>query len=692
MTDADYVLCKWEGRLWPAKVLSKTGISRREDTQNAEPDSVDVEILSLDKKISVQCREIQILEKTHIDDIVTKFASQTERNVKPEEITYRKSLNVALDILNVKSNTRAATSSDEEMTTPVLQKENQTGPLFSVSNCSPDFHEGILERPGSFLKENEQFSPTSTKETGCEIGWRKPDKTHKNKTRLSTSPTTVILGIQTPQDEDCQSSSSSRKKANFFQNATVDRRRTRSTRVDSPPDATRGGDWCPTEESSPAWTAIKLSKSSASGKRANCSTKKSLNFSTDSAPKWSENEDITKSSRKYSKASDGSKKPVDQKQDLNTDRTQYQSRQHTRSPRSFPSTSDGDWSPDCSLTKIKDLQLPDFEEDEEGFQSSDLSLELSSLETSSLNTNFVDEEEEDEELPTILLYQKPCSIEAGMLVWCKCQKYPYWPAVVKSVWRKDKASVLFVEKDLCSEKKGFTAPLKRLKHFDCEEKQELMIKAKEKFSQDIDWCISLISDYRIRLGCGSFAGSFLEYCSADMSNPVRKGIKQGAFTMTFPSSKKDCPEEPLLETPLSKVKPSKKVLPDRTRAARDRANEKLVEYIVKNKGAEDHLLAILKHKKQSRWLNEYLNSSQYIACIETYLEDDEQLNLVVNYLQDVCQEIGSKLTLINGDRIKLILDVLLPEAIIYAISAVDEIDYKTAEEKYIKGPSGEGNI
>ncbi|XP_028906340.1 PWWP domain-containing DNA repair factor 3A isoform X2 [Ornithorhynchus anatinus] len=615
-------------------------------------------------------------------------ASQTERNDKPEEITYRKSLNIALDILNLKSNTTAATSSDEELTTPVSQKENQTEPLFSVSNCSPDFHKENLGRPGSFLNENEQFRPTSTKETGCEIDWKKPDKTHQNKTRLSTSPTTVVLGIQTPQGEDCQSSSSSRRKANLLQKATVDRRRTGGTRVDSPPDAMRGGEWCPTGESSPAWTATGCSKTTAAGKKADCSTKKYLDFSTNSASKWSENENITKSSRKYSKASDGSKNPVDQKQVLNTYMTRYQTRQHTRSTRSSPDTSDADWrSPDCSLTKIKNFQLPDFE-DEEGFQSSDLSLELSSLETSSLNANFVDEEEEDEELPTILLHQKPCSIEAGMLVWCKCQKYPYWPAVVKSVRRKDKkASVLFVEKDVCPEKRGFTASLKRLKHFDCEEKQELMIKAKEEYSQDIDWCISLISDYRIRLGCGSFAGSFLEYCSADISYPVRKRIKQGAFTATFPGSKKDCPERPLLETPLSKVKPPKKVLPDRTRAARDRANEKLVEYIVKNKGAEDHLLAILKHKKQSRWLKEYLNSSQYMTCIETYLEDDEQLDLVVNYLQDVCQEIGSRLTLINGDKIKFILDVLLPEAIIYAISAVDEIDYKTAEEKYIKGPS-----
>lgn len=109
---------------------------------------------------------------------------------------------------------------------------------------------------------------------------------------------------------------------------------------------------------------------------------------------------------------------------------------------------------------------------------------------------------------------------------------------------------------------------------------------------------------------------------------------------------------------------------------------------MKARGAESHLRAILKNKKPSRWLKMFLNSGQYVTCVETYLEDEEQLDLVVKYLQRVYQEMGSRaLTRANGDRVRFILDVLLPEAIICAISAVDAVDYKTAEEKYIKGPS-----
>ncbi|NWH80404.1 MUM1 protein, partial [Piaya cayana] len=298
-----------------------------------------------------------------------------------------------------------------------------------------------------------------------------------------------------------------------------------------------------------------------------------------------------------------------------------------------------------------------------------------------------EEEEEEEELPSILLHQEPQSIEEGILVWCKVRRFPYWPAVVKTVRRKQKkACVLFIEGNTNNKKKGFSVPLKNLKHFDCEEKQDLIERAKENYRQEIEWCIRLISDYHIRVGCHSFTGSFLEYFAADISYPVRKEVYRSSAQMTFPNAAEEGVEESPSEA--SPQKPCKKLLPDRTRAARDKANKKIVEFIVKTKGAEEHLLSILKSRKQSRWLKEFLNSRQYVTCVETYLEDEEQLDLVVNYLKEVYSEIDTKnLHQIHGDGIKFISDVLLPEAIIYAIAAVDDIDYKKAEEKYIKGPS-----
>ncbi|NXC25234.1 MUM1 protein, partial [Campylorhamphus procurvoides] len=303
-------------------------------------------------------------------------------------------------------------------------------------------------------------------------------------------------------------------------------------------------------------------------------------------------------------------------------------------------------------------------------------------------------DEEEEYFPSVLSRREPQSIEEGMLVWCKLRRYPYWPAVVKTVKRKPRrACVLFIDGTTNEKKKGctsncvslsFSVSLKSLKHFDCEEKQELIERAKENYRWEIEWCIQLILDYRIRVGCHSFTGSFLEYFAADISYPVRKAGYQSAEQVTFPTAEEDRGESSSDNTP---EKPLRKLLPDRSRAARDRENKKLVEFIVKTKGAEEHLLGILKSGKQSRWLEKFLNSRRYMTCVETYLEDEEQLDLVVDYLKEVYREMDTtNLHQILGDGIKFISDVLLPEAIIYAIAAVDDIDYKKAEEKYIKGP------
>uniref|UniRef100_A0A8C5UI28 PWWP domain-containing protein n=1 Tax=Malurus cyaneus samueli TaxID=2593467 RepID=A0A8C5UI28_9PASS len=195
-------------------------------------------------------------------------------------------------------------------------------------------------------------------------------------------------------------------------------------------------------------------------------------------------------------------------------------------------------------------------------------------------------------------------------------------------------------------------------------------RAKENYSREIEWCLQLILDYRIRVG--------------KESNKSQDGY-QNVVQMTFPNTEEECAGECSSDT--SPQKPPRKLLPDRSRAARDRENKKLVEFIVKTKGAEKHLLGILKSGKKSRWLKKYLNSRHYVTCVETYLEDEEQLDTVVGYLKEVYREMDTKnLHKILGDGIRFISDVLLPEAIICAIAAVDDIDYEKAEEKYIKGP------
>ncbi|XP_008149044.2 PWWP domain-containing DNA repair factor 3A isoform X1 [Eptesicus fuscus] len=578
MTDAKYVLCRWKERLWPAKVLARTEMST---TKKKKGFFLNVQILSLDKKVRVKSTEAKILRKSHIEDIAALLASQNKVSAKPvEELTYRRSLRVALDILNEKTHSHQENSSREERTAVSAgEKHMELASSLCDHNASSLLHEGVLGSSGPERRERVpqklSGSSTSENEIKCQMD-------HKKGIGESESPLTLVVSA------GGGSRDQSKSRIHLKNGTTL--------------SESEG------ETDSPAV----LNSPSASTEQGLCTKGR-----------------------------------------------------HSVLPSGSPTVH---------------LAYPDVQGPPD-HQSSEESMEFEPV-------NSILEEEEEEEPPRILLYHEPSSFEVGMLVWLKYQKYPFWPAVVKNVKRREKkASVLFIEGHMDPKGRGITVPLKRLKHFDCKEKQALLNEAKEDFDQAIGWCVSLITDYRVRLGCGSFSGSFLEYYAANISYPVRKSIQQDVLGTRFPRLCHEDPEMPMVGSPWGRRQPCRKVLPDRSRAARDRANQKLVEYIVKARGAENHLRAILKNKKPSRWLKTFLNSGQYVTCVETYLEDEEQLDMVVKYLQGVYQETGSRmLTQINGDRIRFILDVLLPEAIICAISAVDAVDYKTAEEKYIKGP------
>ncbi|XP_001346027.5 uncharacterized protein si:dkey-127k13.1 [Danio rerio] len=341
--------------------------------------------------------------------------------------------------------------------------------------------------------------------------------------------------------------------------------------------------------------------------------------------------------------------------------------------------------------------------------SSDLSIELSLHEDPHLLNHSLfmqeekddqDDDDDDEELPSFLGQdsKKPLSISEGLCVWCKMWKYPYWPAVVKSVNRKNKkASIIFIDCDLSDQKrakKGFTVSLRNLKPFDCEDYEKLVDMAKEKYGSAITWSVELISDYRIRIGCGSFSGSFIEYCAADISCPVRRKYSEGKSVLTFPSQeilgeKCDISEnsaEDICAEDQDELLSQKRNLPDRAKAARTRANEQLVDFIIRGK-VENHLLAIIS--ESSAWMQALQKPFRQVVCPVLYLEDEGQVDKVYQYLHDLCEtapQINTSPENVQVVRVRLILDVLLPKAIIYAIAGVHNLSLEKAEEKYHKGP------
>ncbi|XP_056599244.1 PWWP domain-containing DNA repair factor 3B isoform X2 [Triplophysa dalaica] len=334
--------------------------------------------------------------------------------------------------------------------------------------------------------------------------------------------------------------------------------------------------------------------------------------------------------------------------------------------------------------------------------SSDLSIELSLQEElqpfyHSLSLQEEDQDNEEEELPSFLQdNKKPSSISEGLCVWCKLRKYPYWPAVVKSVNHKiKKASILFIDGYIIDQKrnkKGFSVSMRTLKPFNCEDYNLLVDIAKAKYGSALTWSLELISDYKIRIGCGSFVGSLIEYCAADISCPVRRKYTEGTSVLTFPSQEILSEENHNFDNSEDIILAehddlSKKVLPDRAKAARNRANVHLVDFIVNRRKVENRLLAVINGDESSQWIRALRKPTR--QWVDVYLEDEEQVDKVYSYLKEVCDSsphTNACLERIQADRISFILDVLLPEAIIHAIAGVHKLSLEKAEEKYRSGP------
>ncbi|KAK7913347.1 hypothetical protein WMY93_013558 [Mugilogobius chulae] len=224
--------------------------------------------------------------------------------------------------------------------------------------------------------------------------------------------------------------------------------------------------------------------------------------------------------------------------------------------------------------------------------SSDLSIELSVHEEPQPHLSFQEndvsqEDEEEEELPSFLMADTSKKIEP----------------------QNKRASILVVDENLIQQKRGkkyllifFNVSLKTLKPYECEEFNELIRKAKEKYNVAIQQSVDLIEDYIMRKGIGSFSGTFVEYCSHNISYPVRRKYQAISERLSFSndiemeeSFSGDDNEDSFSEQQEAEdLKSSKRLLPDRTYAAHNRANEKLVNFIVKQHMVDQHLLAIIQ--------------------------------------------------------------------------------------------------
>ncbi|KAL0588481.1 PWWP domain-containing DNA repair factor 3B [Plecturocebus cupreus] len=261
-------------------------------------------------------------------------------------------------------------------------------------------------------------------------------------------------------------------------------------------------------------------------------------------------------------------------------------------------------------------------------------------------------------LPALLFHGSHVPLKGERWSGSNFQDHPFWPAVVKSVSNTDKtARVLLLEDDLHRGNCGIQAPLQRLKHLDCKEQEKLLKRAQKAYKQSIDWCFSLISHYREGLVRGSFRGSFLDYYAADVSYPIRRAVQEGDLQIDFPkvnyADLEDWEEatswagEALQENPPG---------PDEGRSGPRQLEAGGLHR--EEKGADPTSWTSCKAGKQSRWLTG-------LALLETYLEDDDQLEVVTKHLQEIYKQMDkTMLTRIRDDKVNFVLEVLLPEAMI----------------------------
>uniref|UniRef100_A0A8C8YYK9 PWWP domain-containing protein n=1 Tax=Prolemur simus TaxID=1328070 RepID=A0A8C8YYK9_PROSS len=69
MMSYDYVLCKWRGHLWPAKVLSRSGTAPKSKRKRAL--SIEVQILSIDETIKAKSTDIKALTESAMEAITS---------------------------------------------------------------------------------------------------------------------------------------------------------------------------------------------------------------------------------------------------------------------------------------------------------------------------------------------------------------------------------------------------------------------------------------------------------------------------------------------------------------------------------------------------------------------------------------------------------------------------------------------
>ncbi|XP_015277184.1 PREDICTED: PWWP domain-containing protein MUM1, partial [Gekko japonicus] len=481
MNAAEYILLERKKRLWPAKVLSRVCTSQPQQAHKGAATYYLVEILGLKEQANVCCKDVELLTEESIECIAAKLGQSTKGHDNVEEIIYRRALREALDVLREATPSKEGSPSKATRSKASTWKETKER---ADGRWPPSSRNDTPKREGETGEASAAPSSVGTRNkcsrhSRGEAKGPSGAKSHGSKSRvllrngeLNGRPqrASKAKSPETPEKDATlkppPSPSPSRRSPRFS-----------SGRERRPPDGAgrerrspSSPSKCFARTSTPARSSHNCAKSTPGRKPGGKRGLRGIRLgspvkcpSAEAEKGLSEKEEFPP--RKYSKDLAGERHPHDSR---GTGQTQIPavsslSRERRRASRHEGSSG----SPDPVgpvLDGIREESLHPWTDEAKNFQLCDLEGKgLGSLSEPALrpigelglSSVFGDEEEaeDEEELPSILLHQEPRAMEAGMLVWCKFQRYPYWPAVVKSVKRKaKKASVQFIEKHMNDKK------------------------------------------------------------------------------------------------------------------------------------------------------------------------------------------------------------------------------------------------
>ncbi|CAH1796025.1 unnamed protein product [Owenia fusiformis] len=291
-------------------------------------------------------------------------------------------------------------------------------------------------------------------------------------------------------------------------------------------------------------------------------------------------------------------------------------------------------------------------------------------------------------------------IAKGDLVWVKVKKVPFWPAVVKNVYKKGKRiSLAFIGYEKPERYRVNYNKQKVIPYFDVKEEQFNEFKEealKSHWGSDFENCLNLVEDFVRRRGLGEETRSTLEFFYTDMEESDPSSDEGRELTPERQPSESrlaesgDSEEEGETEEKAAESTPTLSQKALISQSIRTKSGQKLVDFIKTDTRVKDRLMNIKQGKIESQLHQEFSapevkKRSKILAGIGPLQE--HQVEDVVMFLMEMYPKPPNKSMVcdMNTDIMSYIQSVWYPEAVVFALTKMRGLSYSKAWERFYQG-------